>query len=178
MLRNVDWSSITDVSGGSGSPIKTIIFILHILLYKCVCGLLDPRRWYLGCPETSVSTSTLRNIPEERYISVICVSECAVLFLHTISTLLLRRGYRENVGLATRFSNIRRASQLIRVLGAWVAVHAALATYEGWKFNFGNTPLDWIQELLEWRSNAAGRMGPSPTYIHNGSGPSRNRHTQ
>ena len=51
-------------------------------------------------------------------------------------------------------------------------------TYEGWNFNFGNTPLDWIQELLEWRANAAGRMGSSPTYIHNGSGPSRNGHTQ
>ena len=35
--------------------------------------------------------------------------------------------------------------------------------YEGWNFNFGNTPLDWIQELLEWRANAAGRKGPSPT---------------
>ena len=23
--------------------------------------------------------------------------------------------------------------------------------YEGWNFNFGNTSLDWIQELLEWR---------------------------
>ena len=22
-------------------------------------------------------------------------------------------------------------------------------TYEGWTFNFGNTPLDWIKELLE-----------------------------
>ena len=22
-------------------------------------------------------------------------------------------------------------------------------SYEGWNFNFGNTPLDWIQELLE-----------------------------
>ena len=21
--------------------------------------------------------------------------------------------------------------------------------YEGWNFNFGNTPLDWIQELLD-----------------------------
>ena len=21
--------------------------------------------------------------------------------------------------------------------------------YEGWNFNFGNTPLDWIQKLLE-----------------------------
>ena len=21
--------------------------------------------------------------------------------------------------------------------------------YEGWNFNFGNTPLDWIQELME-----------------------------
>ena len=21
--------------------------------------------------------------------------------------------------------------------------------YKGWNFNFGNTPLDWIQELLE-----------------------------
>ena len=44
--------------------------------------------------------------------------------------------------------------------------------YVGWNFNFGNTA------LLEWRGNAAGRMGPSPTYIHNGSGPSRNGHTQ
>ena len=51
-------------------------------------------------------------------------------------------------------------------------------TYEGWNFNFGNTPLDWIQGLLEWRANAAGRMGPSPTYIHNGSGPSQNGHMQ
>ena len=51
-------------------------------------------------------------------------------------------------------------------------------TYEGWNFNFGNTPLDWIQELLEWHANAAGRMSPSPTYIHNGGGPSRNGHTQ
>ena len=50
--------------------------------------------------------------------------------------------------------------------------------YEGWNFNFGNTPLDWVQELLEWRANAAGRMGPSPTYIHNGNDPSRNGHTQ
>ena len=24
-----------------------------------------------------------------------------------------------------------------------------VCTYEGWNFNFGNTPLDWIQELLE-----------------------------
>ena len=22
-------------------------------------------------------------------------------------------------------------------------------SYEGWNFNFGNAPLDWIQELLE-----------------------------
>ena len=50
--------------------------------------------------------------------------------------------------------------------------------YEGWNFNFGNTPLDWTQELLEWRANAAGRMGPSPTYIHNESGPSWNGHRQ
>ena len=50
--------------------------------------------------------------------------------------------------------------------------------YEGWNFDFGNTPLDWIQELLESRANAAGRMGPFPTYIHNGSGTSRNGHTQ
>ena len=25
----------------------------------------------------------------------------------------------------------------------------AIQSYEGWYFNFGNTPLDWIQELLE-----------------------------
>ena len=24
-----------------------------------------------------------------------------------------------------------------------------IVMYEGWNFNFGNTPLDWIQELLE-----------------------------
>ena len=59
-----------------------------------------------------------------------------------------------------------------------VFIHFSAITYEGWNFNFGNSPLDWIQELLEWRANAAGRMGPSPTYIHNGSGPSRNGHTQ
>ena len=50
--------------------------------------------------------------------------------------------------------------------------------YEGWNFNFGNTPLDWIQELLQSRANTAGRTDPSPTYIHNGSGPSRNGHRQ
>jgi hypothetical protein len=53
-----------------------------------------------------------------------------------------------------------------------------LRMYEGGNFNFGNTVLDWIQALLELRGNAAGRMGPSPTYIHTGSGPSRNGHTQ
>ena len=37
--------------------------------------------------------------------------------------------------------------------------------YLGWNFNFGNSALDWIQALLEWRGNAAGRMGPSPAYI-------------
>ena len=51
-------------------------------------------------------------------------------------------------------------------------------TIEGWNCNFGNTMLDWIKALLEWRGNAAGKMGPSPTYIHNGSGPSRNGHAQ
>ena len=56
--------------------------------------------------------------------------------------------------------------------------HEEMKMYEGWNFNFGNTLLDWIQELLEWHANAAGRMGPSPTYIHNGSRPSRNGHTQ
>ena len=60
--------------------------------------------------------------------------------------------------------------------GPWAPHSRGL--YEGWNFNFGNTPLDWIQELLKWRANAAGRIGPSPTYIHNGSGPSRNGHTQ
>ena len=54
----------------------------------------------------------------------------------------------------------------------------ACVMYEGWNFNFGNTMLDWIQALLEWRGKAAGRMGPSSTYIHNGNGPSRNGHTQ
>ena len=27
-----------------------------------------------------------------------------------------------------------------------IALH--IYKYEGWNFNFGNTPLDWIQELL------------------------------
>ena len=53
-----------------------------------------------------------------------------------------------------------------------------MSNYEGWNFNFGNASLDWIQALLERRANAAGRMGPSPTYIRNGSGPSLNGHTQ
>ena len=26
---------------------------------------------------------------------------------------------------------------------------SAVSLYEGWNFNFGNTLLDWIQELLE-----------------------------
>ena len=63
-------------------------------------------------------------------------------------------------------------SKILRKLKAVFSLHG------GWNFNFGNTPLDWIQELLEWRANAAGRMWPSPTYIHNGSGPSRNGRTQ
>ena len=57
-------------------------------------------------------------------------------------------------------------------------IYIYIYIHEGWNFNFDNTPLAWIQELLEWRAKAAGRMGPSPTYIHNGSGPSRNGHTQ
>jgi hypothetical protein len=52
----VDWLSVTDVSGGSSSRIKTIIFMLQILLSKRVRGLLDPR-WDPGCPERSVLTS-------------------------------------------------------------------------------------------------------------------------
>ena len=28
-------------------------------------------------------------------------------------------------------------------------VHSIAHYYKGWNFNFGNTPLDWIQELLE-----------------------------
>ena len=70
-------------------------------------------------------------------------------------------------------------SQYVRQLDMFRTYRSILRNiYEGWNFNFGNTPVDWIQELLEWRANAAGRMGPSPTYIHNGSGPSRNGHTQ
>ena len=50
------------------------------------------------------------------------------------------------------------------------STYLSISLYEVWNFNFGNTPLDWIQELLEWRANAAGRMGPSPlpTYIMGG----------
>ena len=36
--------------------------------------------------------------------------------------------------------------------GLYCAAHShicKLCIYEGWNFNFGNTPLDWIQELLE-----------------------------
>ena len=32
----------------------------------------------------------------------------------------------------------------VNLLG-WVAL---LCVYDGWNLNFGNTPLDWIQELL------------------------------
>ena len=31
----------------------------------------------------------------------------------------------------------------------WIFVKSETVNYEGWNFNFGNTPLDWIQELLE-----------------------------
>ena len=62
----------------------------------------------------------------------------------------------------------------VKITALWSGIPWSLVDiYEGWNFNFGDTPLDWIQELLEWRANAAGRMGPSPTYINNGSGPSR-----
>ena len=29
------------------------------------------------------------------------------------------------------------------------AMHDIFVRYKGWNFNFGNNPLDWIQELLE-----------------------------
>ena len=35
-----------------------------------------------------------------------------------------------------------------RMLHSYAYRHT-LGIYEGWNFNFGNTPLDWIQELLE-----------------------------
>ena len=31
----------------------------------------------------------------------------------------------------------------------YVCIYIYIVYYEGWNFNFGNTPLDWIQELLE-----------------------------
>ena len=62
-----------------------------------------------------------------------------------------RKSYRQD-----KYNQLRHLKRLI---------HCTWTKYEGWNFNFGNTPLDWIQELLEWRANAAGRMGPSPTYI-------------
>ena len=32
----------------------------------------------------------------------------------------------------------------------WISAgFSSLRMYEGWNFNFGNTPLDWIQQLLE-----------------------------
>ena len=78
-------------------------------------------------------------------------------------------------------SMLSKSSERLRWRALWevhiIWVHSR-RKYEGWNFNFGNTPPDWMQELLEWRANAAERMGPSPTYILNGSGPSRNGHTQ
>ena len=49
-----------------------------------------------------------------------------------------------------------------------IVIHIYCSMYEGWNFNFGNTQLYWIQEVLDLHANAAGRMGPSRTYIHNG----------
>ena len=39
----------------------------------------------------------------------------------------------------TKFGNLKFVNPCCR--GSYM--------YEGWNFNFGNTPLDWIQELLE-----------------------------
>ena len=38
----------------------------------------------------------------------------------------------------------------VRLSKLWfVGIRKMWDFYEGWNFNFGNTPLDWIQELLE-----------------------------
>ena len=35
------------------------------------------------------------------------------------------------------------------LLSYWAEGNLKKKMYESWNFNFGNTPLDWIQELLE-----------------------------
>ena len=47
---------------------------------------------------------------------------------------------------------VRISSELVgnHVIRIPINVYGCLSViYEGWNFNFGNTPLDWIQELLE-----------------------------
>ena len=38
---------------------------------------------------------------------------------------------------------MHKSAQLLFIVRRYIYI------YEGWNFNFGNTPLDWIQELLE-----------------------------
>ena len=51
-------------------------------------------------------------------------------------------------GLAT-FLTENRLVREVNHLSPSSAVLQYEGKYEGWNFNFGNTPLDWIQELLE-----------------------------
>jgi hypothetical protein len=92
--------------------------VRQILLYKCVRGLLDPR-WDLGCPETSVMTDLRRVTSQDNeYLSRLCFRMCFIIRAHKKYT-FATKGFRESVGLATRFLKILRAEDLLCSSAFW-----------------------------------------------------------
>ena len=86
--------------------------MLQILLYKCVCGLLDPR-WDVGWPETSVITNLRFVIPQNNcYLSSLCFRMCYIVPAHKKYAFTVQ-GFREIVGLAAKFLKILRAEHLL-----------------------------------------------------------------
>ena len=61
---------------------------------------------------------------------------------------MTQRGRDSSVGIATRYG--LDGAGIESQWGPTTSLHIlCVVKYEGWNFNFGNTPLDWIQELLE-----------------------------
>ena len=143
---------------------------MNEILVWCIGGTTVPlyrRKYYAWWPFCGFTVD--KNNPHET---------CLFLRYVQITVALRKNAYSQ----ASRLHHVVTVIEIVQfgyfICLEYLWISYKLTDYEGWNFNFGNTPLDWIQELLEWRANAAGRMGPSPTYIRNGSGPSRNRHTQ
>ena len=44
---------------------------------------------------------------------------------------------------------LSEAEKHVPYWGLVITTESSFSLYEGWNFNFGNTPLDWIQEPLE-----------------------------